>query len=302
MVRYEDFNLNEHLEHINIIKEAMKPLVEFNIGSAIQSSVLAAASRISESMSSIALHDSHIDNMMKAIEPVAETLKNYRLEEAMLSKLATQASQLTEAYNSNMQNQMNELSQVLNGYMDRSYYSNVVSNIPKVSEAITIIEPYYDDSYVNLNDSGENETLSQEEVNEIQDALSCVFRFTDSGMTIFREKVALLPPKLICLLRWLFFFVVLPFLIGVASNYWYEAKTNSKVRQEPNISSSSVYSLTVNQKFIVVNNTTSYYYEIQFVDPETDELITGFIPKRNAVPIQDENNSDKDNDNPEESE
>jgi len=39
MVRYEDFNLNEHLEHINIIKEAMKPLVEFNIGSAIQSRV-----------------------------------------------------------------------------------------------------------------------------------------------------------------------------------------------------------------------------------------------------------------------
>lgn len=57
---------------------------------------------------------------------------------------------------------------------------------------------------------------------------------------------------------------------------------DSQVYQEPASTSNVVYNLTVENNVTVIGD-VPYYYEVEFVHPETGELVTGYIYKGNVV-------------------
>lgn len=57
--------------------------------------------------------------------------------------------------------------------------------------------------------------------------------------------------------------------------------SNSNIYTEPVSTSTVVYSISVNQNITVIGD-APYYYEVEFVDPETGEAVTGYIYKGNV--------------------
>jgi len=66
-------------------------------------------------------------------------------------------------------------------------------------------------------------------------------------------------------------------------NIW-QAFTNkdSRVYEEPATTSTVVYNITINNPVTVIGD-VPYYYEVEFPNPETGELIRGYISKRNLT-------------------
>lgn len=64
----------------------------------------------------------------------------------------------------------------------------------------------------------------------------------------------------------------------------WQAFTNkdSRVYEEPTTTSTVVYNITVNNPVTVIGD-VPYYYEVEFPNPETGELVKGFVPKRNLT-------------------
>ena len=57
---------------------------------------------------------------------------------------------------------------------------------------------------------------------------------------------------------------------------------DSQVYEEPTSTSSVVYNLTVENNVTIIGD-VPYYYEVEFVDPETGKLVTGYIYKGNVT-------------------
>lgn len=64
----------------------------------------------------------------------------------------------------------------------------------------------------------------------------------------------------------------------------WQARTikDSQVYEEPTSKSSVVYNLTVENNITVIGD-VPYYYEVEFTNPETGELVTGYIYKGNVI-------------------
>lgn len=78
--------------------------------------------------------------------------------------------------------------------------------------------------------------------------------------------------------------ILLPILLLIADwgfSSW-QARTvkDSHIYEEPTSASSIVYNVTVENNVTVVGD-VPYYYEVEFVNPETGELVTGYIYKGN---------------------
>ena len=72
-------------------------------------------------------------------------------------------------------------------------------------------------------------------------------------------------------------------LLGIGVSLWLARPTkNSQVYEEPNSASSVVYNLTVENNVTIIGD-VPYYYEVEFMDPETGDLLTGYIYKGNVV-------------------
>lgn len=65
---------------------------------------------------------------------------------------------------------------------------------------------------------------------------------------------------------------------------FYQALTNkdSHVYEEPKTTSTVVYNITVNNPVTVIGD-VPYYYEVEFPNPETGEMVRGYISKRNLT-------------------
>lgn len=79
--------------------------------------------------------------------------------------------------------------------------------------------------------------------------------------------------------------ILLPILLLIADwgfSSW-QARTvkDSHVYEEPTSTSSIVYNVTVENNVTIIGD-VPYYYEVEFVTPETGELVTGYIYKGNV--------------------
>lgn len=79
--------------------------------------------------------------------------------------------------------------------------------------------------------------------------------------------------------------ILLPILLLIADwgfSSW-QARTvkDSHVYEEPTSTSSIVYNVTVENNVTIIGD-VPYYYEVEFVNPETGELVTGYIYKGNV--------------------
>ena len=71
--------------------------------------------------------------------------------------------------------------------------------------------------------------------------------------------------------------------LSLIASVWQARPTKaSQVYEEPISTSNVVYNMTVENNFTVIGD-APYYYEIEFVHPETGELITGYIYKGNVT-------------------
>lgn len=79
--------------------------------------------------------------------------------------------------------------------------------------------------------------------------------------------------------------ILLPILLLIADwgfSSW-QARTvkDSHVYEEPTSTSSIVYNVTVENNVTIIGD-VPYYYKVEFVNPETGELVTGYIYKGNV--------------------
>lgn len=89
------------------------------------------------------------------------------------------------------------------------------------------------------------------------------------------------------LLADLFLALLIPLLVNLISSLVFPALTalvtkDAQVYEEPISTSSVVYNVTVENNITVIGD-APYYYEIEFTDPETGELQTGYIYKGNVT-------------------
>lgn len=72
-------------------------------------------------------------------------------------------------------------------------------------------------------------------------------------------------------------------LMQVGITIWQARLTkNSRVYEEPSSTANVVYNITVDQQVTVIGD-VAYYHEVEFADPATGELVTGYIYKGNLV-------------------
>ena len=78
-------------------------------------------------------------------------------------------------------------------------------------------------------------------------------------------------------------FPILLLIAGWGFSCWQARSTkDSRVYEEPVSTSSIVYNLTVENNITVIGD-VPYYYEVEFINPETGELVTGYIYKGNII-------------------
>lgn len=80
--------------------------------------------------------------------------------------------------------------------------------------------------------------------------------------------------------------ILFPILLLIAdwgfSSWQARSTKDSRVYEEPVSTSSVVYNLTVENNITVIGD-VPYYYEVEFINPETEELVTGYIYKGNII-------------------
>lgn len=82
---------------------------------------------------------------------------------------------------------------------------------------------------------------------------------------------------------WPFLLVIIPLLAQI---WTARPVKNAQVYEEPTSTSNVVYNVTVENNITVIGD-APYFYKVEFPDPETGELVTGYIYKANlaeAVP------------------
>lgn len=82
-------------------------------------------------------------------------------------------------------------------------------------------------------------------------------------------------------LLWPFLLVVIQI---VASIWMARPVKNAQVYEEPTSTSNVVYNVTVENNITVIGD-VPYFYKVEFPDPETGELVTGYIYKANLTEI-----------------
>ena len=78
---------------------------------------------------------------------------------------------------------------------------------------------------------------------------------------------------------WPFLLVILPLL---ASIWTARPVKDTQVYEEPTSTSNVVYNVTVENNITVIGD-APYFYKVEFPDPETGELVTGYIYKANLA-------------------
>lgn len=80
--------------------------------------------------------------------------------------------------------------------------------------------------------------------------------------------------------------ILFPILLLIAdwgfSSWQARSTKDSRVYEEPVSTSSVVYNITVENNITVIGD-VPYYYEVEFINPETGELVTGYIYKGNII-------------------
>ena len=80
---------------------------------------------------------------------------------------------------------------------------------------------------------------------------------------------------------WPFLLVILPL---VASIWTARPVKDTQVYEEPTSTSNVVYNVTVENNITVIGD-APYFYKVEFPDPETGELVTGYIYKANLAEV-----------------
>ena len=174
---------------------------------------------------------------------------------------------------------MSRISETIKPFLSVEYAEIISQQVSQMPKIIDMIEP----ATIDFND--EDKHLTQDETDEIHEALLYIFNDSNNIQSAFSEKLASLKPKLKDILRYIILQLILPTVfVIIANNMIYEANRPSVVRQSPIATPESIYNITVNQNFFVINS-VPHYYEIEFFDNEKDKYVTGYILKRYANPV-----------------
>lgn len=143
----------------------------------------------------------------------------------------------------------------------------------------------------NFSESVVQETLTPESRAEIAADVTDVLCDPENAHQVSQSKYAKWKEKH-PLLADLFLILLFPFLVNLLSSLLSPALTalvtkNAQVYEEPISTSCVVYNVTVENNITVIGD-APYYYEVEFTDPETGELQTGYIYKGNVTVEQPE--------------
>jgi len=290
MKNYNDAFMSDELSaFFKRLMKTMEPITKIALSNAMTFNNIGWAN-VSYKLAELAQNSSiqNITNMSATIAPMIKLYNtSLNIDFTGMSLALSQMVNVSDNY----KHISTEISKFQKALIKSYSFETITKNWSRVSDAIEFIKPCCENINNNINDNindVENDSLLQSEKEELQELFSLVFEDVDDSLHTFKERVTLLPPKLLNIFRYIFSYIILPFIVCIAANYLYEAKKSTRVMQEPNISSTIVYNLTINQEFIVLSDSIPYYYMIQIIDPETDEMIIGYIPKRNATPVNDE--------------
>lgn len=101
-------------------------------------------------------------------------------------------------------------------------------------------------------------------------------------------------PILATVLCHLFFPLLLGLLVNLISTSIGEARTPAKVYEQPRPTAPIVYHLERLQQVRIIGE-EPYYFQIELIDNETKEILTGFVSKRSLKEIEDSEDSSASN-------
>lgn len=161
-------------------------------------------------------------------------------------------------------------------------------------------------SEVGADDFDVNEESGQLALDELSDADKDSIRavlstastgVNDNGLTCKDQIIVIQEqkPKLMMILQYILVFLNMVLFFG--DRALSIAQNAAPVREQPYSTSTVVNNITINQQFFVVDS-VPYYYQIRYQDPETNEIVDGYIYKGAAKPVEwipeifEEDNSD----------
>jgi len=136
----------------------------------------------------------------------------------------------------------------------------------------------------------DEDTIKPEEIEEFQGDLTAlseadVSNWEQKFAAIFQKWADKHPVWAIILVGF-----IVQIFISIASNYiqFGITKTIATIRSEPSIQSETVAIFDQNQSLTVIGDDVPYYYQIEFCDPTTGNIKTGWVSKKSVMIIEEE--------------
>lgn len=136
----------------------------------------------------------------------------------------------------------------------------------------------------------DEDTIKPEEIQEFQGDLSVLreadeYNWEHKFAAIFQKWADKHPVWAIILVGF-----IVQIFISIASNYiqFGITKTIATIRSEPSIQSETVAIFDQNQRLTVIGDDVPYYYQIEFYDPTTGNVKTGWVSKKSVMIIEEE--------------
>lgn len=243
--------------------EAMRQPVFQNLASALETSYLCEATRMTEICTPAVL---------KMLESESDKLKKFSLSQDLWQQTARQIAEWSDALF------------VRKGFRFDSKLQNITQELSTLSEiagrisSVVVHEPEDADEEV-------AETLSQEEQIAISEEISSILndknweqRFMESI-----QKYNETHPLFARIIKGIFL-IIIEIAVGVIINVIGQAKSPANVYEEPKVTAPIIYHIEQHQQVIVVNE-IPYYYKVEVKDGSTNEIKTGFVSKRSIEMI-----------------
>lgn len=160
--------------------------------------------------------------------------------------------------------------------------SSSLTDFSTIIESINgerILEQWID----KIGNGEENTEVSSEEITEAYDDLTDILNDARNWQQILTDVIRKWREKnlVIC---FLLVNIVLPLILSVLATPIYNGITsnNASIKDEPSASGNTICNITVNQHITIISTSTNYYYEVEFYDEESGELIKGWLSKRSV--------------------
>ena len=159
-------------------------------------------------------------------------------------------------------------------------FHDISPSIYQVSELIQTLSAYADDRIFSAETMDEIASLTVTEKYEVSQAISLIIADPDNWehalirrLSSFRGHHPKLAKAIIAIIG-----IITAIVINVTSSVLYDTIKSTKLRTEPTQNAPVVIVIKAFQTVNIINS-VSYYYEVEYTDPETGETYSGWVSK-----------------------